>query len=98
MYRGARDGDWLQFTLGAGSLVLDIATMGGASVIKAAAVTTVAVAAGYGARALAKRAGKEVVEEVGERIAINTVGAMRRESNLVEQADNLIPLNGEKIQ
>jgi hypothetical protein len=56
------------------------------------------VAAGYGARALAKRAGKEVVEEVGERIAINTVGAMRRESNLVEQADNLIPLNGEKIQ
>jgi hypothetical protein len=36
--------------------------MGGASVIKAAAVTTVAVAAGYGARALAKRAGKEAVE------------------------------------
>ncbi|MBY8962546.1 hypothetical protein KJK34_07250 [Flavobacterium sp. D11R37] len=33
MYRGARDGDWLQFTIGAISLAADVATLGSATAV-----------------------------------------------------------------
>lgn len=59
IYKGVRDGDWVQIGIGAGGLALDVVTMGGSSIAKGAIKTTVKV----GVKEIAKQEVKQVVKQ-----------------------------------
>jgi hypothetical protein len=68
IYRGARDGDWLQLGLGIVGLAADVFTLGGASVAKGAVKVGVKAAL----KSSTKKAVKETVEEGGQKLVNKT--------------------------
>jgi RHS repeat-associated protein len=63
IYQGIRDGNWWQVALGAGSIVLDVVTLGGSSIEKGLVKTIVKEAVEETTKEVVVKATKEVVEE-----------------------------------
>ena len=70
MYEGARDGNWVQFGIGAGSLALDVALPGSGSLIKGGVKAIGAKLVEEGLEKAAKEAAKEVAENGGRKLAL----------------------------
>jgi RHS repeat-associated protein len=80
IYHGVKEGNGWMVALGVGSIVLDVVTLGGDTLIKGAAETVIKQGAKEAAEVLAKEAAEKVAKEAAEKLAKEAAEKVAKEA------------------